>query len=861
MNAELIPLSDAAGSIHRCGAKAANLGTALVAGHRVPPGVVLTAGDMTPDIVARLTTEVGRLGTVAVRSSGEAEDGGSTSFAGQYETVLGVQGIDAVLDAVRVCRKSANATRVSVYRSATGDPTTSDSGAAIAPLALLIQRMAPAEVAGVAFGQDPVTGADRVIIEAVPGLGDALVGGSATPERWSIDGMLSHPTMTAADAGAPAAGDGSGLLLDPTRAMEVARLTRSLGLLFGSPQDVEWAFANDELWLLQSRPITTHVSADAAPLAGITDEAIPPGFWSLELTHFPQPLTPFTASLLHLNGDALREGFGEHGMFIDGLDMRTIRGWAYQRIVPLGGVDRPPAPPVLQWLGMRLLPEFRERRAVARTAIRERLDQRILQDWSQTMRPRLIAEAESLAEVDADRLDDGTLRAHWERTRELHAYGVRCHFRLHVPIGIARFTLAQICRELFGWDEARTFELMSGLSTASTDAAAALAELGARIDSPALRELVDRADGAAVAGMRAADPAFAEAFDAYQRQYATRVLRYDFAELSMRERPELTLATLRDQLRLGFDPAARAASARQERERTLADAQRQLRGAEDRARFEAALTLATLAHPIHEENEFYAVSRPAALVREATLAVGRRAVVARVIRDADDVFFLTADEVAGLLTGPDRGDLVIRRRAEHERARRSTPAAAYGVEQPPPPLEIIPEPNRWQLTAVAWAVAQIFAENNAGGVVGDDVLTGIPASPGRYIGTARVIMDESQFDRIQAGDVLVCPVTSPVWSILFSRIGALVTDVGGTLSHPAIIAREFGIPAVVATRNGTAFVRDGDHLEVDGVSGAVRILSRSPESVKATATADHLERQSEPVSSSVTSGGVSDDQA
>ena len=410
-------------------------------------------------------------------------------------------------------------------------------------------------------------------------------------------------------------------------------------------------------------------------------------------------------------------------MFIDGLEMRAIRGWHYQRIVPLGGVDRPPAPEALQWLGMRLLPEFRQRRAAARRSIREGLDRRILQDWSETMRPRLVAEAESLAEVDADRLDDGALRAHWQRARDLHAYGVRCHFRLHVPIGIARFELARICRELFGWDEARTFELMSGLSTASTDGAAALAELGARIDSAALRELVERADRAAVAGLRAADSAFAAAFDAYQHQYATRVLCYEFAEPSMRERPELTLATLRDQLRLGFDPAERAAVARHERERTLADAHRRVRGAEDRARFDAALALATLAHPIHEENEFYAISRPAALVRGAALAVARRAVLAGAIRDADDVFFLTADEVAGVLTGPDAGDLVIRRRADHERARRSTPAAAYGVEQPPPPLAIVPEPNRWQLAAVAWAVTQIFAQEHSGASAGNDVLT------------------------------------------------------------------------------------------------------------------------------------------
>jgi pyruvate,water dikinase len=103
------------------------------------------------------------------------------------------------------------------------------------------------------------------------------------------------------------------------------------------------------------------------------------------------------------------------------------------------------------------------------------------------------------------------------------------------------------------------------------------------------------------------------------------------------------------------------------------------------------------------------------------------------------------------------------------------------------------------------------------------VLTGIPASRGRYTGPVRVIMDESEFDRLQRGDVLVCPITSPVWSVLFASIGALVTDTGGVLSHPAIIAREHQVPAVVATGNATALLHDGQQVTVDGSSGKIDI--------------------------------------
>ena len=103
------------------------------------------------------------------------------------------------------------------------------------------------------------------------------------------------------------------------------------------------------------------------------------------------------------------------------------------------------------------------------------------------------------------------------------------------------------------------------------------------------------------------------------------------------------------------------------------------------------------------------------------------------------------------------------------------------------------------------------------------MLEGIAASPGRSTGPVRVVMDESDFDKLRPGDVLVCPVTSPVWSVLFPSIGALVTDSGGLLSHPAIIAREYGLPAVVATGNATALLHDDQVVTVDGSSGQVEV--------------------------------------
>jgi len=151
---------------------------------------------------------------------------------------------------------------------------------------------------------------------------------------------------------------------------------------------------------------------------------------------------------------------------------------------------------------------------------------------------------------------------------------------------------------------------------------------------------------------------------------------------------------------------------------------------------------------------------------------------------------------------------------------------AYG-EPPsgPPPFDLLPPPARLVNQGVMWGLAQVFGE--PGGVQQEGVVAGTPASPGRYTGTVRLVMSEHQFSKIRAGDVVVCPTTSPAWSVVFPSMGALVTDGGGMLSHPAIIAREHRIPAVVGAGNATDVLGDGDLVTVDGDTGVV-VLADHP---------------------------------
>jgi pyruvate,water dikinase len=177
-----------------------------------------------------------------------------------------------------------------------------------------------------------------------------------------------------------------------------------------------------------------------------------------------------------------------------------------------------------------------------------------------------------------------------------------------------------------------------------------------------------------------------------------------------------------------------------------------------------------------------------------------------------------------LADGADARHTVTRREGEDAWVLAHPGPASYGRDPgPPPPLRGLPDEARLANEAFLWAIERILGPNTRAGCR-ESTLTGIAASPGRYTGPVRVIRSEAEFDRLRAGDVLVCPVTSPVWSVLFPSVGALVTDHGGTLSHPAIIAREYRVPAVVATGVGTTKLHDGQIVAVDGTTGTVEVL-------------------------------------
>jgi phosphohistidine swiveling domain-containing protein len=799
------------------GNKAATLSVLRRAGFEVPPGLVVSAdaldgaGDDLPPAVGAALGDVEELlgpGPWAVRSSSTAEDSEQASFAGQFETVLNVDP-SGLVDAVLRCWRSARTDRVKLYAGDQGPGS----------MAVLIQPMIAAEAAGVAFTTDPVSGQHRTVIEAVEGLGERLVSGSATPERWTLeeDGSIDAPSLATA--------------LDSDQARAVRELAQRVEEHLGRPQDIEWAISGSSIWLLQARPITTLPSA-GPELIPIPIE-VPPGDWEKDTIHQPAPFSPFVMVVWATERKTFAAVIAEFGILIDRFEHAAIGGWLYSQIVPVGAPPprrgergRQGTPP--RWLLallMRLHPAIRRRTRAARQAIESDLPYKVIRRWFDEWRPMHQEDSERALAIDLGSISDQELATEFHHRIEVVGHPA------HAMVAFAYFVLihelAGVCEELLGWGTPKMLTLLEGLSTTSAKPARQLADLAQSARSnPAIRELLSTLDEGTPARLAEVDAGFAQAFWNYVQANGHRSIRWDVIDPNLAETPHLLLRLVADQLALEFSPDDVAEEARRRRDQAADEARRLLaRHPEaDRERFERVLTRAREAYPAFEDRVWWTQSVQWALLRYLALEMGRRLVDRGQLAAVEDVFFLEAeDALSALFEGGDR----------KETARIAKGRRAWAIANPgplrfgnpilgEPPFDLLPAPARVINQAVMWGFAEFYGRPTD--VRKEAVVAGTPASAGRYTGTVRVVLSEDQFGKIQPGDVVVCPVTSPAWSIVFPSMGALVTDTGGVLSHPAIIARELGIPAVVGTGNATDVLTDGQRVTVDGSIGVVELV-------------------------------------
>jgi pyruvate,water dikinase len=731
---------------------------------------------------------------VAVRSSGVAEDLADASFAGQYETVLAVRGADAVLDAARRCVASASHERAAAY------------GGEHAPMAVLVQCMVPATAAGVAFSANPLTGErGEVRISATRGLADKLVNGEVDADEWSVRG--NEPTPLAQPE----------RVLDREQVLRIAELARRCEGARGAPQDIEWAALGDQVHLLQSRPITV------LPVAPAID--VPKGTWQKDAAHFPEPITPFGASTNLFDEGHFFEPVSAWGVMPDNLQARVIGHEFYLHVEPDdGGKDPPPG-----WLiaiVARLLPSLRRKLAAARRAVEAGWLDSVPRAWTEHQRADQQRTIKRFGALDLVALDDDALFAHIEELRVFCRESMKLHFRLFVPYCVGVHELVEAAKELLGWSPSEAMRLLQGLSSPSAQTTRDLGEIARVVrERPRARAVVEARSGDFVARLEEVDPEVAAMARDYLRFWGLRPFISDAGSPTVAERPELVAELLADLVQNDSVPDLAAP-----RRAAVASARAKLSG-QKLVRFDDALAYAELVYAVREDNVLLTDQLPTGLLRRASLEAGRRLDGLGRLGRKEDVAMLTLSELRGaVVAATEVKPLVARRKAELAWVRANPGPMTYGpLPGKVPDVRGLPEAARRINGAMLWFLGEEVPAPPTPRVSAErSTLRGIAASPGVYQGRVRVIRTTADLHRLRPGEVLVCPITTAAWMMTFQRAGALVTDAGSVLSHTAIVAREYGLPAVVATSNATSTLVDGDEVTVDGNRGTVERVAPAP---------------------------------
>lgn len=536
------------------------------------------------------------------------------------------------------------------------------------------------------------------------------------------------------------------------------------------------------------------------------------GFWQRDVVHCPRPLSPLmTSAILPLIGQASRWWFADIGGLPLRLDWREIGGWVYLRRVDPDDVE-----------AARLRSIDRADHVVTHDLAGENLTR-----WHRRWRPELEARTRALRATDRRRLDDTALGEHFDDAIALQADALGVHFRVHAIGTVALGDLRRTTRELLDWDDAMTLALLEGTASDVRDLARSIEDLASIArGSPRVRALVEQG----IVPVAPVDPGVVEFLATLSRhldRFGHRTPGYELAERTAIEDPASTLRRVRAHLthtgggpgELLERPPSRSAAA------SAMAAARETVPASERDRLDRVLARARAVYPLREECGPVTWTEPLAVVRYVALEIGRRAQGRGHLDAVDDVFWLDHHELRSAAggTGPDPA-AVAARRTRAARTAASAPAPTLGENPGPPRTDDLPSPARWINESLLWLVGRMLEPTRLRAAAEPEHdLTGVAASRGVAGGPVRILREHDDLDAVRPGDVLVCRTLSAAWSAVLPIVGALVADSGGTLSHGAIIAREFGCPAVVATGNATDVLRNGQHVLVDGDNGIVRL--------------------------------------
>ncbi|MDF1500966.1 MAG: PEP/pyruvate-binding domain-containing protein [Anaerolineales bacterium] len=781
---------------------------------------------------------------VAVRSSATTEDLPDLSFAGQQDTFLNVIGESALFESVINCWSSLWTARAVGYRQRNDIP---HEGAAVA---VIVQEMVQSEISGVLFTANPLTGLrSETVIDAAFGLGEALVSGRTDPDHFIFDTMRQEVTGRALGAKSVSTRSrpGGGVMtvdeeaaghatLDDTQIERLASLGDQVQALLESPQDIEWAIAGRKIYLLQSRPITS-----LYPLPELSYDPLTAWISFGSVQGLLGPMTPLGRQALRMVIGGAAQLFGER---IEPEQLRALPSAGERLWIRVSDVLRNPlgyrlfdraarfveasAVEILQPLTRDPRMRAGDGRLRAKTilGIARFILPALLRSVHSLLRPerararfdvlveRSLANLEPPAEGEADERLARTLE--WMR-QTLHHTFVFLLPRF-IPLFAPGMASLVLLGKIAGGREQTALAITRGLpGNVTTEMDLAFWQVSEAIHA----DSASRQAFATLSPNALAELCPQEALPAVaQEELASFLSRYgmrgtgeiDLGRQRWREDPAALMQSLQNYLRVPPEAApdvvfAHDQRAAQEALATLvADLRRQRAGwvKAHLARWSARRIRALIG--ARKSPKFYAI-RTLGLVRQALLASAERFVTQDTLGSADDLFFLSMQDLESLSQGEIRDwkTLVRQRRQTYAR-----------------------EARRRQVPRVLLNDGRAFHAGLGAGADTGQALCGSPVSPGTVEGRVRVVFDPHKA-RLNPGEILVCPGTDPAWTPLFLADSGLITEVGGMMTHGSVVAREYGIPAVVGVHQATSRLQNGQRIRLDGSTGTITLLNETSE--------------------------------
>lgn len=528
-----------------------------------------------------------------------------------------------------------------------------------------------------------------------------------------------------------------------------------------------------------------------------------PGSWAQDPVHMPRPMTRYWQEI---HPPALKKGTNDfarfYGLLIDGLEMGYVNGFGYRKVLPVPNAEIP------------------ERFQRAEQVFARKLWREQLRDWDENRKPSSIAAHRKLQAVNPDALSDAELVDYLTRCHDHHSAMLAQHMRFTAG---ALLPTGDFLAHVGDWTDLAPSELL-GLMRGSAEVSAGGSDEMGRLkrafaqDSAAREILASDGDPAQVlATLRALEGEAGAAISSYLDLIGNRLVDgFDIAEPTALEMPDALL----EAIRISVSKEGQVAS-----DGTRISEVRTKVPEAHRAEFDELLGEARLTYRLRDERGVYSDIWASGIMRRAALAAGRRVGSRGRISTPYQMLDASLDEMHALVTGtggPSVDELARRAQYRATYTAKDAPPFLGPPEPPPPDLAALPPSVARVMRAIFIALGHLFGSSQAQHE--EKVLHGLAASKGVYEGPARRVSGPSQFGRIVKGDVLVTESTTEAFNILLPLLGGVVTDHGGLLSHAAIVSREYGIPSVVGTREGTKRIADGILVRVDGDTGEVTVL-------------------------------------